>query len=62
MLVVGLHSYGECDRIQQETRAAQKMGLVVEPKLSPVMLTAGYEAAAFAEALSWLEYVDSVEK
>ncbi|WP_256645120.1 hypothetical protein [Thermomonas paludicola] len=60
MLVVGLHSYGECDRIRQEARAAEGMGQAVDPQLTPAMLSAEYETAAFAEALSWLDYAEPV--
>ena len=60
MLVVGLHSYGECDRIRQEARAAEAVGQAVDPQLTPVKLSGEHETTAFAEALSWLDYAEPV--
>lgn len=61
MLIIGLRSYGECDRVQRESRAAKDLGLPVDPNLIPLMLTGGYEAASFAEALSWLDFAEAAE-
>lgn len=55
MLIVGLHAYGECDRLRQESQAAETMGAKIATESRPTMLTGDFETANFAEALSWLD-------
>lgn len=60
MLVIGLHAHGECARVQREAAAARELGLQVDRTLVPMMLSAQYETANFAEALAWLEHVEPI--
>jgi len=61
MLIIGLASLSELERIADHVELSEKCGRKVENDLKPIHPTGAHEGGTFAEALLWLEYAMPAE-
>jgi hypothetical protein len=62
MLLIGLHCFGEVERLTDNADTFKAVGHRVDAEMVPTHPTGAHETTEFANALRWLEHAEEIEE